>query len=860
LYPEAEAQVLPQDIHTMTRPNLFSLLKFIRSSGFDTGLRSIQYHLAVRRLDRRFKPRPPRGRFMALGKTQTLTRLERGVCVEAEQGQVLIEFLTPEVIRVRMRADGPFPPPFSYAIDPIDWPRTALQAHDNAGAYTIQSEQVVCRIHKEHSRLSFHTPDGRLISEDAGGLQRRETQVRWTRRLPADERCYGLGQRASGLNLRGKRLALWNADPVIFERDDDPVYTSIPFYVGARPGLVVGIFWDNPARGYVDLGAEQPDEMTFCAEDGELRFYVLVGADVPAVLKHYTALTGQLPLPPIWALGFHQSRWSYESEAEFRELAQQFRQRQLPCDVLYFDIDYMDGFRCFSWDRGRFPMLPRLLADLEHQGFKAVAIIDPGIKVDPGYEVYEDGVQQDVFLKYPNGTRVTAPVWPGKCHFPDFTSARVRAWWMDHLAALTQAGFAGIWNDMNEPALIVSQVGETLPDYVVHDWDGLGQTHVQGGHNVYGLLMSRATRDGVQKQRPKQRPFVMTRATYAGGQRYASNWTGDNKASWDQLKLSISMVLQAGLSGLAFTGPDVGGFVGERDTELYARWMQLGSMLPYFRVHSAKGTSRREPWAYGERIEGITRQALELRYQLLPYIYSVFAQCAQDGMPVVRPLFFADPDDEELHPIDDAFLLGDAILVAPVVTPGATRREIYLPRGVWYEYDTGRLIDGARSVTVDAPLEKLPVYIRAGKVIPLWPLMQYVGERPILESRLRAYAGRGETTLYEDAGEGLAYQQGEYRWSYFTCKFLPSGQFAIEWRRAGHFQPAYDQIRVEVVGISAEPEMVSLDGQAAPIWYYEAGIVEFIVKPFGEARIIGRAPSRSQAQRTLTRRPKEPEE
>jgi alpha-glucosidase len=311
------------------------------------------------------------------------------------------------------------------------------------------------------------------------------------------------------------------------------------------------------------------------------------------------------------------------------------------------------------------------------------------------------------------------------------------------------------------------------------------------------------------------------------------------------------------LSGMAFTGPDVGGYSGEPDGELFARWMQLGSMLPFFRVHTRTGTAPQEPWSYGPRYESICRKALELRYEFLPYIYSSFAQCAQDGLPVARPVFMADPADANLHDIDDIFMLGESVLVAPVVEQGATERKVYLPKGVWYEYDTGRLIDGAQYVTAAAPLEKLPLYVRAGMALPMWPVMQYVGEKPLTESRLRIFAGSGETTVYEDEGDGLAYRDGVYRWSYFTCKFLPSGQFSIQWRRAGQYEPPYEQIRVEVVGISGEPESVELDGQSAPIWYYEGGIVEFIVKPFGEARIIGRSPSSSSAQQTLMRPPRQ---
>ena len=845
----------------MTLAHLKTLVQTVQGMGWQAALRAIRYNKTAQAMNRRYARTHSDSRMHRPGAVSAVDRSACGVLLHTERARIEIHFLTGEIARVRLHPnsgdDGKnLRPPFSYAVEREDWPSHEIQTQDGLAAVVIQAEVLACRIDKDACRLTFFTSEGHTLSEDAGGLSWGDGgAVRWTRVLPDDESGHGLGQRPAGLNLRGRRWSLWNADPLPgYERDADPVYSSIPFYLGVRENVAFGVLWDNPARGAVDLGAQRADAMTFSAEDGELRFYVFAGPTVGDVLRQYTSLTGHMPLPPLWALGFHQSRWGYESEDEFRALADEFRRRHLPCDVLYYDIDYMDGCRVFTWDRARFPLMPGLLADLSAQGFKSVAIVDPGIKSEANFPIYDEGLRADVFLKYPDGKPVVGPVWPGNSVFPDFTSARVRAWWAEHVTTLAQAGFAGLWNDMNEPTIITYQRGTTLADSVLHDWDGLGATHAGGGHNVYGTLMARATREGLQKARPDKRPFVMTRAAYAGAQRYTSSWTGDNIATWDHLRLSLQMTLQAGLSGFPFTGPDVGGFVGEPDAELYARWFQLGSLLPYFRVHSAKDTGRREPWQFGEQVEAIARHALELRYQLLPYLYSTFARCTQDGMPIVRPLFMADPTDPALRDLDDAFMLGDSILVAPVFEAGATQRELVLPRGVWYEFDTGKLIDGARTVTVSAPLDRLPIYVRAGKTLPMWPVIQYVGERPPDEGRLRVYAGSGETSFYEDAGEGLAYQNGDYRWSYFTCQFLPSGQFAIDWRRAGHYQPPYTQMRVEVVGISGEPERVMLDGQAAPIWYYERGVVEFFVlQPFSEARIVGRA---SHAQETRLRRPK----
>jgi len=832
------------------------LYQFVRSFQAQTLLDAMQYSRSVRARNRRFALKKARGRFTSLGKVISIDKRTQGAVIHCENGHIELHFLSAEILRVRVRQDGEFRPPFSYAVERIDFPTPTVLDGEDKQTFNVRTDQLVCRVMKDSSALRFEMPDGRVISEDDGGAAWRERDVRWTRKLPPDEACYGLGERAHALNLRGKRWELWNTDPMPYQRGADPLYASIPFYLGVRADVAHGVLWDNPARGYVDLGAEKPDRMTFGAEDNELRFYLFAGPTPQNVLKNYTALTGHMPLPPMWALGYHQSRWGYETEDDFRKLVQEFRQRRLPCDVLYFDIDYMDGYRCFTWDRKRFAKMPTLLADLARHGFKSVAILDPGIKVDPHYPIDEEGQREDVFLKYPDGTRVVAPVWPGKCHFPDFTSAQVRAWWAGHVMTLAQAGFAGFWNDMNEPALIARKSDKTLADYVQHEWEGEGKTHVAGGHNVYGMLMARATREGLQKHRPDKRVFTLTRAAHAGAQRYTSSWTGDNVSTWDHLRLSISMALNMGLSGLSFTGPDIGGFAGSADGELLTRWMQLGCMLPYFRSHTMKGTPHQEPWSFGEKYEQIIRCALEMRYQFLPYIYSVFVQCAQDGTPIIRPLFWVDPEDKDLYSLDDEFMLGDSVLVAPVLDQGADQRRVYLPHGVWYEYGTGKLIDGAQYITAQAPLDTLPLYIRAGHTLPMWPLMQFVGERSLDESRLRVYAGSGDTSVYEDAGEGLDYQKGDFRWSYFNCRFLPNGQFAIQWRRAGKYEPPYQQIRVEVVGIPSEPEMVEIDGQAAPIWYFENGVVEFLTKSFSEARITGRSHRSEKAQQTMLRPPK----
>ncbi len=425
-----------------------------------------------------------------------------------------------------------------------------------------------------------------------------------TRRLAEGDPVYGLGEKAFDLNLRGRRLEMWNTDPSPYPPGRDPLYHSIPFLVSLHNGQAHGLFFDNPGRTRFDLGHTRPDLLRYEADTGELCAYLIGGPGIPDVLAGYTRLTGRMPMPPRWALGYHQSRWSYFPEGQVRTLAAEFRRRRIPCDAIHLDIDYMDGFRVFTWDPSRFPDPPRLLADLHEQGFHVIAMIDPGVKVDPGplpvlarasgpggrdipgYAIHDEGLAHGFFCKLPDGRPFRGPVWPGDCYFPDFTDPAVRAWWGDLYRPLLDAGLDGFWNDMNEPAVFL---GQTMPPYLVHNYDGHGACH-SDIHNVYGLQMARASAEGLRRLRPGERVPLITRSAYAGVQRHALAWTGDNWSTWAHLRLGVSMCLNLGLSGVAFCGPDTGGFAGDCDGELLARWTQVGALTPFFRNHAAAGS------------------------------------------------------------------------------------------------------------------------------------------------------------------------------------------------------------------------------------------------------------------------------
>jgi alpha-glucosidase len=716
-----------------------------------------------------------------------------------------------------------------------EWAPAPYALTESQDEIEVRTERLVCRITKRPCRLSFCDTQGQVIHADRAGLAWQGKRVARFAALAADEHVYGLGERAFPLDLRGRSYALWNIDPQNYHPGRDPLYLSIPFYIGLQAGQGYGILYDNTYRAGLDLGEGNPDEAVYLAEDGEPGYYFFYGPTLGTILERYTELTGRMALPPLWALGYQQSRWSYYPEARVREIARLMREHRIPCDALYLDIHYMDGYRCFTWHRQRFPDPTRLLSDLHEQGYKVVVTVDPGIKADHHYAVCADGLERGAFCTYPDGGVAGGPVWPGEAYFPDFTDPRVRDWWGDLYEPLLQAGVDGIWNDMNEPTVIGPQ-GDTLANCVRHDWEGQGTDHRQA-HNVYGLLTARATAEGLRRLRPEQRPFVLTRSGWAGVQRYALHWTGDNLSTWEHLQLTMPMVLNLGLSGLAFTGADVGGFDGNADGELLVRWTQMGAFLPLFRNHCSLWSSNQEPWAFGEPYLSLNRAAIELRYRLLPYLYTATWQCAQKGTPIARPLLWAYPDDPATYALDDQFLCGDALLVAPIYHPGATSRQVYLPAGEWFDFWTDERHTGPKTLTATAPLEYIPVYVRAGTVLPTWPVMQHTSAGPVDRLILHVYPGDGTSWLYEDDGQSLAYQGGGFSVTRFECQRTGENGCTTTRRAQGAYRPAYSGWECHIHGVAQRPQHVLTDGEpvenlawdeASHILRFESGEVQRI--------------------------------
>jgi alpha-glucosidase len=773
----------------------------------------------------------------ALGPLTAVTRRGDAVTVEGAVAARRLRFLADGVLEIRLAPDGLFHDHPSYALDPAAaWPGpSALAVEEGEGAVAVRSAALEARVDRATGALRIATSDGRVVLDEAAapawapgrdGSTNGAAGVALATRLRPGERLFGLGDRASAPDRRGGRFTLWNTDAFEFERGTDPLYKAIPFVLGVVPGekagegaLAYGLFVDTPARSVFDCGHADGDRLCVEAGDGALTSYVLHAPTLLGVLQAFARLTGRTPMWPKWALGYHQSRYSYRTAAEVQAVADQLRARRIPCDALYLDIHYMDGYRVFTWDRAAFPDPPGLLARLEAAGFRVVAIVDPGVKADdPAYPVALDGLAEDAFCRYPHGDLFTGEVWPGTCYLPDFTSPRARRWWGRCHRGLLDAGVAGIWCDMNEPALFTEPGSEvhaaTLPDAVRHDGDGRPAAH-RALHNAYGSLMARATYEGLHRLRPARRPFTITRAAYAGAQRYATAWTGDNTSTWDHLRLALEQCLGLNASGVPFVGADVGGFLGAPTGELLARWTQLGALTPLFRNHSGLDTPPQEPWAFGPEVERVCREAIELRYRLLPYLYTALHHAAAEGLPMLAPLALVHPDDEAVRrDAPDGFYVGDRLLACPVLDEGQAEAEVYLPDvpGGWFDFRAGARHPGGAHLRVATPLDALPLYVRAGTVLPLGPVVQHTRE-PVEHLTLRVYPAEGAFTsvLYDDAGDGWDFARG----GFYRCVFRGEGEggtLRVEAEVEGAFAPPWARWDVEVYGERA-PRAVEAAGQ-----------------------------------------------
>jgi alpha-glucosidase len=635
----------------------------------------------------------------------------------------------------------------------------AVDFVEEADYIKVLGAAVDTLINKNNLKISFIAKDGKVLSEDYKPAGKRDSNI-FIAKANDCTAYYGFGEKGSSLNKKGKYMENYNTDEFFSHDDSYLLYKTVPFYIGVKPDAYYGIYFDNSFRSYFDMGRNSKDMIYFGATGGQIQYYFIPGEDLKEVVRKYSELTGRMELPPMWSLGYQQCRYSYYTEEEFMTIADTFRERKIPCDTLYLDIHYMDKFKVMTFNEEAFPNREKMFKTLDKKGYKVVTIVDPGVKVEDGYDVYEDGLENNHFVRKATGDIFTGEVWPGESAFPDFAAKKTREWWKDELKKFMKVGIRGIWNDMNEIATFHSDQC-TAPDDAIHNGDEGIMEHAEF-HNMYGMEMSRCSKEAQEELRPDTRPFSMTRATFAGGQRYSSIWTGDNYSYWEHLRMSIPMNCNLGLSGFPFIGNDVGGFVKDCSEELFIRWNQVGTFLPIYRNHSSEGTRRQEPWAYGPRAEKVAKKCIELRYKLMPYIYNEFYRASREGLPVFRPMIMEFPKDVNAIDMYSQFMFGSNILVAPVLYEGEREKLVYLPEGSWYNYFTHEKFSGGRFYTMEVPLEETLVFVKEGSIIPIHEeFYNYVGEKD-LDITLEVFGNNASLELYEDDGISFEYRDGKY--------------------------------------------------------------------------------------------------
>jgi alpha-glucosidase len=681
-----------------------------------------------------------------------------GIDGETENGKFRVLVYNDHIVRITITKEDRFED-FSYAViaSPTSHNHTATEHSDHI---EIRTNAVILTVTKDPVRFSLKTVHHQLINEDdpAFGTSWNGEQVTTYKKLQEGERFIGLGEKTGPLDRRGSGYQNWNTDSFGYGSGDDPLYCSIPFYIGIHNGLSYGVFFDNTHKSYFNFGASNNRFSSFSADRGEMDYYLMHSHSVAGTIKEYTHLTGRMELPPFWSIGYQQCRYSYYPDKEVLAVAQTFRDKDIPADVIVLDIHYMEQYKIFTWSKKDFFDPKGMIKKLKELGFEVVVMCDPGIKVESGYKTYDEGIRNEVFLKYPDGTNYSGQVWPGWCHFPDFTNPMTREWWKEQFTEYVDLGVEGFWNDMNE----IATWGNMLPENIEMSFEGNKAT-MRKGRNIYGSQMARSTYEGTKELLGGKRPFNLTRSAYSGIQRYSAVWTGDNVSYDEHMLLGVRIVSSMGIGGIAFAGYDVGGFVGEANKKLFARWISIGAFSPFFRGHSMINSRDSEPWAYGEEVEQISRNYIKFRYQLLPYIYSLFHDASQTGLPVQRSLAIDYTHDHRIYDgkFYNQYLFGPYFLVAPVESDKEFVK-VFLPHGEWYYLYNGQKYSGDSEFILECPLHKLPVFVKAGALIPMQPASS--NTKTITDKLiLHVYTGQSSSfVFYEDDGATFSYQKGDF--------------------------------------------------------------------------------------------------
>ena len=770
----------------------------------------------------------------APGAVTSVEPLPDGMMLHAGGIVEQITALRDDVLRVRLSRTGTLPEDASWAVLRAARAASApVQSVDTADEVGFRTKVGGVSVRRSDMTLTIRNTAGKVVQQQAGPVCFRASSFTLTNVMPEDEHYFGLGDKTGPFDRRGQAFTMWNTDSYRFQESTDPLYKSIPFFISFRAGQASGVLLDNTWRSNFDFGRTSADTYSFGAVDGPIDFYLLLGPTPREVVEAYAWLTGLPPLPPKWAFGYQQSRYSYPSAGRLLEIAERLRADHIPADAVFLDIDFQDRNRPFTVNKQAFPDLAGTVHQLKDMQFHTVAITDLHIANAPGqgYAPYDTGIAGDHFVHNPDGSVYTGVVWPGPSVFPDFTQASSRAWWGTLFKPLTDDGIDGFWNDMNEPS-VFNTSSKTMPLNVVHRIEEPGfttrtATHAEI-HNVYGMENARGTYEGLRRLRPEQRPFVITRASYAGGQRYAVTWTGDDSSTWNHLRMSNYMLKNLGLSGFSYASADVGGFAGSPPMDLLTRWLEVASFVPIDRNHTEKGTNDQEPWVGGPAQEDIRRRFIEERYRLLPYIYTLAEETTRTGLPMMRPLFLDYPEAaSDGHPLDvdpgstGEFLLGHDLLIAPAPYPEEPDSyTVQFPTATWYDYWTGELIRPAPpkpenpeakltgmpvapqiplTTQVLPALESLPVYVRGGAILPIAPLTQSTSETPKGPLTLRVFEGPDcHGSAYFDDGESYAFEHGQFLRMDFSCSAGADGLHVQIGPHQGQYPAWWNGIHLEV--------------------------------------------------------------